>query len=137
MQIPCQPWIAALHRPAARRLRRPLRLGCAMLVAGALLSGCYVSIGDGVDVGFIDITTQPQDVSATVGSIARFSVGVAGSGNLRFQWRRNGADLANSDRPTYETAPVVLADDGAVFSVQVCNAFSCTGSRGATLTVVQ
>jgi hypothetical protein len=136
MQIPCQPSFAARRRRAVHN-RRPARLGWALLLAGALLSGCYVSIGDGVDLGFIDITTQPQDVTATVGSIARFSVSVAGSGNLRFQWRRNGGDLANTDRPTYETAPVVLADDGAVFSVRVCNAFTCTSSSGATLVVVQ
>ena len=136
MQIPCQPSIAAGHRQAAHHRRPPWR-GVAILVAGALLSGCYVSIGDGVDLGFIDITTQPQDTSATVGSTARFSVGVAGSGNLRFQWRRNGGDVADTDRSTYATAPVVLADDGAVFSVRVCNAFTCTTSRGATLSVVQ
>jgi hypothetical protein len=144
MQIPC-PFPMAARRRRARRHAPGLstRLGCAWLVpcallmASGLLSGCYVSIGDGVDVGIVDITGQPQDVTATVGATARFSVGVAGSGNLRFQWRRNGNDIANADHPTYETPPVVLADDGAVFSVRVCNPFACTSSNGATLTVVQ
>ncbi len=103
-----------------------------------LAAGCYVSIGtDGdIAIGGIDITQQPQDQTVTAGSSARFAVGVAGTGALRFQWRRNGADIGGATSFSYTTPPTSAADDGALFSVRVCNDIACVTSRSARLTVL-
>ncbi len=108
---------------------------CAFVV---LAAGCYVSIGtDGdIAIGGIDITQQPRDQTVTAGSSARFTVGVAGTGPLRFQWRRNGADISGATSFSYTTPPTSAADDGTLFSVRVCNDIACVTSSSALLTVL-
>lgn len=109
-------------------------LGAAVLL---VLAGCTVSVGDdGVTIGVLDIVRQPEDARAAVGATASFSVAVLAVGVIRYQWRRDGADLAGATQSTYTTPPVTAADDGARFAVRVCNEAACTLSAEARLTVL-
>ena len=81
------------------------------------------------------ITTQPRDVSVGVGQAASFSVVADGTPTLRYQWRREGADIAGATAATYTTPATVLGDSGARFSVVVSNDTGSATSTAATLTV--
>lgn len=70
----------------------------------------------------IAIATPPAAASASVGGSASFGVAVdvAPAGTpIRYQWLRNGAEIAGATAPGYTTPVLVLADDGARFSVRV------------------
>ncbi|MFO0893156.1 MAG: hypothetical protein U0790_28965, partial [Isosphaeraceae bacterium] len=60
----------------------------------------------------------------------------SGSGNLVYQWQRNGRDIQGAVLPTLTLPGVRASDNGATFSVLVSNAWGSTSSAGATLTVV-
>jgi len=84
------------------------------------------------------ILTQPQATQAVVGATATFSVSAQSQGGtLSYQWRRGTADVAGATGASYTTPAVVLADDGAVFSVRVSSSNGTSVlSAGATLSVV-
>ena len=110
-------------------------LGCA--AATLLASGCYVAVGlNGTVVGGIEIHDQPENQTVRVGQVARFAVGVIGSGPLRYQWHRDGSAIAGATNPAYQTPPTVAGDDGASFSVRVCDDHVCVRSEDAVLTVL-
>jgi len=117
--------------PRTPRLAAPVAAAAALLVAG-----CYVTLGDGIGIGVVDITQQPADVTATVGAQASFAVGVAGTTPLSFQWMRNETSIDGANAFSYTTPPVTRADNGARFSVRVCTSLACQLSRSATLTVL-
>lgn len=81
------------------------------------------------------ITTQPANVTVTVGQTATFSVGASGTGPLAYQWQKNGANIAGATGSSYTTAPAVSADNGTSFRAIVSNAAGSVTSAGATLTV--
>lgn len=81
------------------------------------------------------IQAQPASVGVTAGQGATFSVAAVGSAPLGYQWRRDGVDIAGATGPSHTTAPTVIGDDGAVFSVRVSNTAGAVSSNGATLTV--
>jgi hypothetical protein len=114
------------------------RVSCLLLAAAcAVLGGCYVAVGfDGVSGGVIDITDHPEDQTVRVGQSASFAVTVVGTGTMRFQWLRDGEAIAGATNAGYRTPPTVLADDGAIFSVRVCNERLCVRSNDALLTVL-
>jgi hypothetical protein len=80
------------------------------------------------------IVTQPAAVAVTEGNVATFGVGVAGSGPLSFQWRRNGADLPGATAAAITIAATTAADAGT-YSVVVRNAAGSATSQSATLAV--
>ena len=104
----------------------------------------YLARGDG-RVGRIshsagqpaEITLQPTDVTVAVGQSATFTVGASGSAPLAYQWRRNGIVITGATGASYTRTNVQLADDGALFSVRVSNAFGAVVSEDARLTVTQ
>jgi alpha-tubulin suppressor-like RCC1 family protein len=70
----------------------------------------------------ISITMPPAAVGASVGGTASFGVAVSVTPTgtpASYQWLRDGAELAGATAATYTTPPLVLADDGARFSVRV------------------
>ena len=81
------------------------------------------------------ILAQPTPVTAAVGHTATFGVVASGSGNLAYQWKRNGAVLTGATTLSYTTPALTLADTGAAFSCDVTNSVSTTSSASATLTV--
>ena len=116
-------------------MRKEWRIaGAAALLA---VAGCTVSVGDdGVTIGVLDIVRQPEDALVPAGARARFSVSVLAVGVIRYQWRRDGAEIAGATQSSYATPPVAAADDGARFSVRICNEAACVLSAEARLTVL-
>ncbi len=81
------------------------------------------------------ISTQPANQSVTLGHAATFNVAATGTTPLNFQWRKNGATIANATSSTYTTPATTAADNGASFDVVVSNAVGSATSAPATLAV--
>jgi len=81
------------------------------------------------------ITSQPANRTVSAGQSASFSVAASGTAPLRYQWQRNGANIANAASATY-TFQTVAADNGATFRAVVSNDFGSATSNAATLTVL-
>jgi uncharacterized protein (UPF0548 family) len=80
------------------------------------------------------ITTQPANVTVTVGQTATFTVAATGTEPLTYQWTKNGTNVGTSSA-TYTTAATALTDNGAKIQVTVSNAEGSAPSSVATLTV--
>jgi hypothetical protein len=84
------------------------------------------------------ITTQPANVTVTVGQTATFATVATGTG-VTYQWRRGGADLVGANAASHTTAATVIGDSGATFSVRLCTGPQasnvCVDSASAALTV--
>jgi hypothetical protein len=85
----------------------------------------------------LQILTQPEDQTITVGQTGQFSVLTAGTSPINYQWFKNGTPIAGATGYTYTTQPVQASDDGATFSVSVTNANGSVPSRAASVNVVQ
>ena len=59
----------------------------------------------------------------------------SGNPTLRYQWRKNGANITGATRATYTTPATTSSDNGALFSVVVTNSLGSATSNNATLTV--
>ena len=81
------------------------------------------------------ITTQPVDKTVTVGQTAKFRVRATGTKPLRYQWKKNGANIAGATKASYTTPPTTLGDNGALFAVVVSDRAGSVTSNNATLTV--
>jgi acetyl esterase/lipase len=81
------------------------------------------------------ITVQPIDRTETEGEKARFIVTASGTEPLRYQWRKNGVDIAGANSPSYTSQRVTRADDGSIFSVVVSNRAGSVTSVDVTLTI--
>src|ERR1017187_10513701 len=86
------------------------------------------------------IPVQPQSQVANAGATATFLVSATGL-NPAYQWRKNGASLANggkiSGATTNKLTVTNVSDsDVAVYSVTVTNLLGSVTSSGATLTVI-
>lgn len=79
------------------------------------------------------VTLQPQGKTVYVGDPVTFSI--AADGALRFQWRRNGVDIAGATSPTYTISQTAFSDNQAVFTVIVSNDLGSVTSSTAPLTV--
>ena len=86
------------------------------------------------------IATQPQDLTAVVGSDASFSIVAAGSAPLSYQWRLNGTKLPAARNPTATNATLVLsnvqAPQAGSYSVAISNFLGNTISSNALLTIL-
>src|SRR6266542_748552 len=89
--------------------------------------------------GPINITTQPADANVLANVIVSFSVAASNPNSLPicYQWRRDGADIAGANGPSYSFGPVSVADSGAHFDCVVAVIGSSTVTRSALLTVGQ
>ena len=84
----------------------------------------------------LTITQQPSNQTVPTGGSATFSVTVSGgTGTPRFQWQRNGVDIASATASTYTLSGVTSADNGAQFRVVVSDDTTSVTSTSATLTV--
>ena len=87
------------------------------------------------------ITSQPQSLTVTNGSLASFSVTASGKGTLHYQWEKNGMALTNGGNLSGSaTSNLVLSatttNDAGNYSVVVTNASGSITSSVAALTVV-
>ena len=80
------------------------------------------------------ITDQPEDVSATVGDEATFTV-IADGENLTYQWKFEGADIDDADQATYQILSVSM-DNAGNYSVAVNGNCGEEISQDALLTVL-
>jgi hypothetical protein len=89
-----------------------------------------------VNAGLVapSITTQPQSVTATVGSPAYFSVTATGTAPLTYQWLKNGSTISGATSSSYTIAATVSGDAGS-YTVTVTNAQGSVTSSAASLTV--
>jgi hypothetical protein len=78
------------------------------------------------------ITGQPQNVSAPAGTSVNFSVTVAGTAPLKFQWRRNGAAINGAINATLTLNAVQAAEAGS-YDVVVSNSAGTVTSAAAVL----
>ncbi len=129
-------------KPGGSRMKNRHILFKAALVAGfcAAVAGCYIGYGEGsVGIGIgpsPDIAGQPQSVAVFVGDTASFGVSVISVSQIDYQWRRNGVAIFGANDGVYRATSVTLNDNGALYSVRVCNTFGCTTSSNAALTVI-
>ncbi|MES2757232.1 MAG: M4 family metallopeptidase [Pseudomonadota bacterium] len=104
----------------------------------------YAAINVGSDVdeagggGPLAISSNPASVTVAPGQSANFSVtATGGTAPYRYQWRRNGANIAGATAPTYSFT-AQTSDNGAGFSVRVTDSAATPAgvtSSTATLTV--
>ena len=81
------------------------------------------------------ITAQPQASAVVAPAPATFTVTASGTAPLTYQWRKNGNPIGGAGNASYTTPATSGADNGAVFSVVVSNAFGSQTSANAALTV--
>jgi beta-galactosidase len=81
------------------------------------------------------ILAQPVSRTVSVGQAATFSVMASGSGQLTYQWQKNGAPISGANAATYNTPVAAISDKGTMFSVTVSNELGSTTSAAASLTV--
>ena len=82
------------------------------------------------------IITEPADASVTEPQPTSFSVFADGEPPLRYQWRRNGANISGAVDSFYTINPTAASrDNGAKLDVVVLNDYGSVTSRTATLTV--
>jgi glucose/arabinose dehydrogenase len=105
----------------------------------------YLARGSGATTGTVyrivygsarpSITTQPTSRTVSPGASVTFSVRASGTPPLRYQWQRNGANIAGATAQDYTIASVVQSDSGARFRALVSNDFGSVTSNEAILTV--
>jgi hypothetical protein len=81
------------------------------------------------------ITTQPADRTVNAGRKAKLSASATGMEPSRYQWMKNGANIAGATKASYTAPPTTPADNGALFAVTVSNSAGSLTSNDATLTV--
>jgi alpha-tubulin suppressor-like RCC1 family protein len=81
------------------------------------------------------LTLQPVSQTVVAGDPVFFGVGATG-GNLQFQWRRNGVDIADATSRVLPLGVADAADDNAEYTVVVRNSLGSVTSNAATLRVV-
>jgi hypothetical protein len=130
----CEDHIAYLFRPS----RSLQSVGCVSILA-LLLGGCgsiHLADSSVAPVSVIPtITSQPTDVSATLGQTATFSVTATGTGTIGYQWRENAVNIPGAISPGYTTAATTAASNELTFDVIVSDSTGSTTSSSATLTV--
>ena len=82
------------------------------------------------------VLTQPTAQTVTEGQAASFSVTASGTPILRYQWKKNGADIADANSSSYTTLASTLADNGAIYLVQISNGAGSATSGTARLSVI-
>jgi hypothetical protein len=88
------------------------------------------------------ITTQPANVTLSLGQVGTFTVAATGQAPFAYQWygislgTANGAAIAGATSATYVTAAVGVANDGSMYYATVTDACGTVfTSNPATMTV--
>ena len=88
------------------------------------------------------ITTQPLNVSVTLGQTATFAIAASGAAPVSFQWQRSNDNavtwtaVAGATSASYTTAATVASDNGAQFRCLATNAAGSATSNAGMLTIV-
>ena len=81
------------------------------------------------------IVTQPLSQTVTAGQTATFTVAVAGTAPLTYQWQKGGASISGATLASYTTPGTTSSDNGSQFQVTVSNTLGSVTSNTATLSV--
>jgi hypothetical protein len=89
----------------------------------------------------LQITQQPQPQQAFAGATVAFSVATFGSLPVSYQWLENGTNLSDGGNVSGSSSRIltlsnISANDAAIYSVVVSNAYGALPSAGAQLTVL-
>jgi formylglycine-generating enzyme required for sulfatase activity len=95
-----------------------------------------LSAGPTTELVAPSITASPQAVTVMAGQTARFTVMVAGTAPLAFQWQLNGVDLLGATAANYTVNNAQLANAGE-YRVVVSNPAGSVTSTPAVLTMNQ
>ncbi len=82
----------------------------------------------------LTFTTQPAGLTVNAGSLATFSVSVAGTGPFSYQWRKDGVPIVGATLSTYTLASIQGINAGT-YDVLVSNVAGSATSASATLAV--
>ncbi|RFC45617.1 MAG: Immunoglobulin domain-containing protein/Autotransporter-associated beta strand protein, partial [Verrucomicrobia bacterium] len=82
----------------------------------------------------VSITTQPQAVSLDEGTAFSLNVAASGGGELKYQWTRDGLELAGETLPRLVRGTAEAAD-GGLYQVRVSNAVGSVYSDLAAVNV--
>lgn len=90
-----------------------------------------------VDYGVAEptITSHPASRTVAPGASVTFAVTASGAAPLRYQWQRNGANIAGATARTFTIAAVTPNADGARFRAVVSNDVGGVASNAAVLTL--
>lgn len=101
---------------------------------GASLAGDY-QVGE--RCGQINITAQPTNVAACAGSPFTFSLTLADTSGVLYQWRKGGTNINGATGKTYTITSPVAADAGTydVVLTSACPSVASLTSGPITLTV--
>jgi serine protease len=102
--------------------------GAGLLDAGAAVSRAVLSAPP-------VIVSAPQSLSIVEGQTATLAVTAAGAAPLRYQWKRNGVDVAGATASSYTTPALSVGDSGTRYAVAVANPLGSITSAEATITV--
>ncbi len=80
------------------------------------------------------VSRAPNTSPLYVGDSVIFSVAVTGSGNLNYQWRKDGEPITNAQSSTYSITSLTAANDG-VYDVLVNNGGTPFTSTSVSVTV--
>ncbi len=83
----------------------------------------------------LSITQQPQSLVVLENATAAFSVRVAATGPVFYQWQKNGVDLDGAGGSNYLAGPLARDEGGARFRCLVTVPGLAVGSSEAVLTV--
>jgi hypothetical protein len=89
--------------------------------------------GGGTTCQAPQITSQPQSVQTCSGQTVTFSVKATGT-NLKYQWRKDGANISGATSSTLTLTNVTTSDEGK-YDCVVSNDCGSVTSNAATLTV--
>ncbi len=82
------------------------------------------------------IVAQPFNNTAGPNVTRMFRVIATGSGQLRYQWQKNGIDIPGATASTYVTPVLTPEDNGSLYRVLITDDFASVMSATATLTVL-
>lgn len=83
----------------------------------------------------LSISQQPANISLRDGEVATLSVQATGSEPITYQWYRNGTSIPGATTAAYATPVLNMADDQAVYTVELSNPAGALRSEAASLRV--
>ncbi len=116
-------------------MKAALNRGYPSADVASAFSGVGVACPNPPDATVPSISSQPANVTVSVGQTASFNVVASSSTALSYQWRKNGAAIPGATAASYTTPATTASDNGAQYSVVVTNSKGSVTSASATLTV--
>jgi hypothetical protein len=99
------------------------------------IDNLLLTITDGIFIGTAPaISAQPTNVTVNVTSNAAFAVSATGTTPLSYQWRKDGADVAEATNAAF-TLISVQTNQAGTYSVVITNAWGSITSSVAALAV--